>query len=440
MKFRPLHLILILGMVSIGGALVTQFHWLNKALRVKEANFDQAVILSLRRVSERMQAASNYQVTPLDAVQKISQRRFQILIDNTLDANVLDFYLRTELAYPSLHIDFEYTVQDQRSGQVIFTQHVAMSDEARMYSMSSSLPKWGPGSYLVNIYFPKRAEFIGVKMTIWIFSSVVLLIVVFFFAYTIFVILQQMRLLKMQKDFIDNLAHEFKTPLATIDLSAQTLLQPDIVNDPERLTTYARIIEEECQRMSHQAEQLLTIAQLEKSQVQLKSERIDLHELIANICSKARLRLYFGNGQIICQLNAKHFHVMADRVHLTNALNTLVDNALKYALENPMVEVITHNEGNQILVTVRDNGIGIPKQYHKKIFEKFYRVPTGNVHNAKGFGVGLHYLKMVADAHHWRVSVSSTPGKGSAFTLSIPFLTPELSYETVQSPNLAGGR
>ncbi|MCY7409340.1 MAG: HAMP domain-containing histidine kinase [Chitinophagales bacterium] len=421
MKKSPLRLVLILGMVSITGALITQIFWLQKALQVKESNFDQAVMLSLRRVAEHLDYSSTNSFAALNAASKISSRKFRLNINDKIECNSLEFYLRTELAYPSLDIDFDYFIYDSNIDSLVFTHSVYMNETEKLYSFSSDLPNLTQSAYYAIIEFPTRSAYIGIKMTIWIFSSLVLLLAVFFFAYTVIVILRQIRLMEMQKDFINNMAHEFKTPIATISISAETLSQPEIVNQPDRMRAYTDIIKNESNRLRTQVDKLLQMSKMERDKIELHLEEIDLHQLIREVIPNLSLKLEDRGGILLYHLDAKNHLINADSVHLTNIIYNLLDNAVKYTNVPPIIEVKTQNNANEIMLSVGDNGIGISKEFQDKVFEKFYRVPTGNIHNVKGFGLGLHYLKIVVDAHKWKLNLQSEKEQGSVFTISIPF-------------------
>ncbi|MEP7129178.1 MAG: histidine kinase dimerization/phospho-acceptor domain-containing protein [Chitinophagales bacterium] len=245
MKRSPIRIFLLLGLISITGALITQIFWLQKAMNAKGDNFDNNVILSLRRVAEHLDVSSTNSIITLEVVRKISDRTFQLAVNDKVDCNVLEYYLRTELSYPSLDVDFNYQIHEAETDKEVFNRAVDLKDQKSLYAVSTDLPLFSNGTYYVVIYFPTRATYIGVKMTIWIFSSFILVVVTCFFVYTIFIILRQFRLVEMQKDFVNNMAHEFKTPISTITISAETLGNPDIIQKPERLHNYVNIIKNE---------------------------------------------------------------------------------------------------------------------------------------------------------------------------------------------------
>ncbi len=424
MKKSPLRLVLFLGMISISGALITQIFWLRKALHVKENDFDQAVTLSLRRVAEHIDYSSTNTIRTLDAVTRVSPRKFRININDKIDCNVLEYYLRTELAYPSLDIDFDYIIYDANTDSVKFTKKVSMKETTELYSVHNDLPIFNRGAYYAEIDFPTRSAYIGVKMTIWIFTLLVLLIAVFFFAYSVLVIIRQTRLMEMQKDFINNMAHEFKTPIATISISAETLSSPEITQQPERMQSYTSIIKNEANRLRTQVDKLLQMAKMERDKIELHLEELDLHQLMKEVIPNLSLKLEDLQGMLMFHLDAKEHIIRADRVHLTNVIYNLLDNAVKYTENPPVIEVTTLNEDHHILLSIKDNGIGIPVEYRDKVFDKFFRVPTGNIHNVKGFGLGLHYLKIVVHAHKWKLDLKSFKNHGSTFTIGIPVIRP----------------
>nr|WP_255534558.1 HAMP domain-containing sensor histidine kinase [Chryseolinea lacunae] len=257
-------------------------------------------------------------------------------------------------------------------------------------------------------------------MGIWSFSSVVLLLVIVFFAYTLFVILKQKRLSEIQKDFINNMTHEFKTPIATIAVSTEVLKDPQIASQPERLLNYATIIEKENLRLKQQVERVLQMARLDKEDIGLRKEKIDVHNVIQESIRHAALPLQEKAGRVAFEFQATEHEMEADKLHLTNVFNNLIDNAIKYCKTIPQISIRTTNHEHGLVVEVQDNGIGIGPENQKRVFQKFYRVPTGNVHDVKGFGLGLSYVKTVVEAHKGGISVRSELGRGSSFRIYLP--------------------
>jgi two-component system phosphate regulon sensor histidine kinase PhoR len=254
----------------------------------------------------------------------------------------------------------------------------------------------------------------------WIFPAVVTLIVFSFFAYSVWVILRQKKLSEMKNDFIGNMTHELKTPISTIALSSEVISDPAIVHEPERLQAYAHIIRSENERLRTQVERVLQLATLDKGSLELKPEAVDMHVIAREVAEHLLLPLQERRVRLDLKLEAGRPVVKGDRVHLMNALTNLVDNALKYGPEDATIELRTNDHDGQLHLHVQDHGIGLHRDDLKHIFERFYRVHTGNVHNVKGFGLGLHYVRQIAEAHGGRVTVQSEPGQGSTFSLQLP--------------------
>jgi two-component system, OmpR family, phosphate regulon sensor histidine kinase PhoR len=268
------------------------------------------------------------------------------------------------------------------------------------------------------VQFPYREANILSQMGIWGFSSAVMLVVIFFFVYTLFVILKQRRLSEVQRDFINNMTHEFKTPISTIAISAQVLKDPAIT--PERLLNYATIIEHENHRLKQQVDRVLQMAQLDKEDFELKKEEADMHELLQGAVKNHAGVIESKQGSVSLNLEAHSHQVAVDRLHLTNVIYNLIDNAVKYNHQKPEINIQTRNDNGYLLISVSDNGIGIAPEELKKVFHRFYRVPTGNVHDVKGFGLGLNYVKLIVEIHGGKIDLSSEPGKGSTFVIGLP--------------------
>jgi two-component system phosphate regulon sensor histidine kinase PhoR len=247
-----------------------------------------------------------------------------------------------------------------------------------------------------------------------------LLVVIIFFGYTLFVILKQKRLSEIQKDFINNMTHEFKTPISTIALSTEVLKDPAIVHQPERLFNYTTIIEKENSRLKQHVERVLQMARLDKEDIGLKKEMVDVHQLIQEAIRNNQHALLEKNGTITCELTATRHQLEADKLHLTNAFSNLIDNSIKYSKTTPQIVVRTENQNGNIIVSVTDNGIGISNENQKRVFQKFYRVPTGNVHDVKGFGLGLSYVKTIVESHKGSIRLESELGKGCTFRICLP--------------------
>jgi two-component system phosphate regulon sensor histidine kinase PhoR len=254
-------------------------------------------------------------------------------------------------------------------------------------------------------------------------SSIILIILIIgAFYFTISTIVRQKKLSEIKSDFINNMTHEFKTPISTISLAGEVLSDKTIVKTPESVEKYLKIIKDENKRLAGLVENVLQAAVLDKGKLKFKIQECDLHQIINDVIQSLNLQIQNKGGVITTELKAQRYSLFADRMHLGNIIYNLIDNALKYSKEAPQIRVSTDSDKDGISISVQDNGIGIRKEDQKKIFETFYRVPTGNIHNVKGFGLGLSYVKAVVEKHGGHVEVQSEPGYGSTFVVYLPFI------------------
>jgi two-component system, OmpR family, phosphate regulon sensor histidine kinase PhoR len=422
MNRKTIRNIIILATISIVGIVVTQFYWINKAYNIKETQFNHSVNFALRNVANeilRMRGDSSAYIEP---IQQVSANYFVVSIYDTLHPYLLESLLRAEFQTRNLSQDFEYGIYDCFTDSVVYGSYVSFNQTEPGQVKPTYLPtKWDKDGHYFGVYFPQKESYLVSQMGIWLFSSSILLIVIIFFAYTIFVILKQKRLSEITTDFINNMTHEFKTPISTIALSSGVLMKTEIVENPERLKRYAEIISEENTRLKNMVERLLQVATLDKTDFHIDTKQIDVNALINLVTERFTLNLNEKNGQFLLSLNCSPCTIYADEEHLTNILNNLIDNAIKYTTDEPLIKISTTNYKKGVIISVSDNGIGMSKDAQKQIFEKFYRVPTGNVHNVKGFGLGLNYVKQMVKAHKGKIKIQSELGKGSLFEIYLPF-------------------
>ncbi|WP_276367430.1 HAMP domain-containing sensor histidine kinase [Chryseolinea sp. H1M3-3] len=419
MKNSTIRFVVILAALSIVGITITQIYWIRRAFDLKEAEFERTVSTALYNVAQQIFDINHTPSPANNPVKQLSTNYFVVMVNSEIDANFLEFLLKNEFEKRGIIADFEYGVYDCSSEKMVYGNYVPLKT-SKEKATSKNLPKWSNQSYYFGVQFPNRVAHIINQMGIWSFSSIVLLLVITFFAYTLFVILKQKRLSEIQKDFINNMTHEFKTPIATIAVSTEVLKDPAIISQPERLMNYAGIIEKENVRLKQQVERVLQMARLDKEYPRLKKEIVDIHQILHDAVRHHTMALEERKGSIHYELNATKTEVQADRFHLTSVFNNLLDNAIKYCKEIPQITIRTSNKNHGCLIEFIDNGIGISRENQKRVFQKFYRVPTGNVHDVKGFGLGLSYTKTIVEAHSGEISLQSELGKGCSFQIYIP--------------------
>jgi two-component system, OmpR family, phosphate regulon sensor histidine kinase PhoR len=421
MKRNHIRFIVMLGMFAIFGITIVQVYWLQRAWNLKEKQFNQTVHIALRQVAEKMSAFNQSVLPSENPVNQLSGNYFVVNLNSVIDANVLEYYLQTEFDKLNILTDYEYAIYDCHNDQMVYGNYISSHGDDKPLKLTSNLPKYSEYAYYFGVNFPSKTAYLGNDMTLWIILTVIMLIAVIFFGYSMFIILHQKRLSELQKDFINNMTHEFKTPISSINISADVLSTPDILKQPKRLFNYSAIIKQENNRLNDLVEKVLQIARIEKSGFELKKEKVNLNELISEVVNNHYMHNGLAKGaNIETNLDYKITEpVSADPLHLTNILYNLLDNAIKYAIEKPEISVNTKLDNKRIFIEVKDNGHGIRSEYQSKVFQKFFRVPTGNVHNVKGFGLGLYYVKKVCDAHRWKIGLESEENKGSNFIIEI---------------------
>jgi two-component system phosphate regulon sensor histidine kinase PhoR len=274
--------------------------------------------------------------------------------------------------------------------------------------------------YLI-VRFPNQNKDVFKEMWPFVFTSIIVIVILIFsFYYIMANNLKQKKLSIIKNDFISNMTHEFKTPISTISLASEMLGDSSIAQTPEKQQRYLKMIRDENKRLSVLVESILQTSILDKGEFILKHSEVDIHDIINTAINNTQLLIDQRGGTIQTQLTATKFKLQADRVHLTNIVFNLIDNAIKYSKGVPEILISTHNTAEGIMIKVKDNGLGISKENQRKIFDKFYRVPTGNVHNVKGFGLGLSYVLAVVLKHNGTISVDSELGKGSTFNVHLP--------------------
>jgi two-component system, OmpR family, phosphate regulon sensor histidine kinase PhoR len=417
MKNNQIRIAVILGSISIIGIIVFQWYWVKTSYNLVEQQFNRTVEIALYNVARKMVTFNGHEPPNENPVRQISSNYFIVDINEIIDADILEHYLKTEFEYSNIAISYEYAIYDCETDKMVYGNYVNPSvvrtNEERKFQ------KYDEFTYYFGIIFPSKAIYLLNSMNIWIISSFVLITALIFFAYAIFIIFRQKRLSEIQKDFINNMTHEFKTPISTIGISANVLTEPGIISQPDRFANYAAIIMDQNKRLENQIEKVLQIARLERNKLKLNLEETDVHKVINRVAENFAMNIKDMKGKLVLKLEARDHIIIADKLHLTNVVYNLIDNSIKYSQVEPLVEISTTNQQGFLTIEFRDNGIGIEKRYQKKIFDKFFRVPTGNIHNVKGFGIGLSYVKSIIRSHKWDIKVDSEPGKGTRFRISI---------------------
>lgn len=414
MNRNTIRLLVLLGTLSISGIIAVQAYWVKRAFDLKEQQFRQTVMISLRNVANRISAL--YKLSNFDnPVSQLSSDYYVANLRVPLNADVLEHYLKEEFRKQNLNTDFEYGIYDCDTEKIVYGAYINADFEENK-SVVTTLPKTDKYLNYFGVRFPSKTSYLAGGLDIWLISSIITLIVTIFFGYSMFVILRQKRLSEVQRDFVNNMTHEFQTPISTIRIATDVLSSAKIMEQPERLKKYVQIIRQENNRLKTQVETVLNTARLERGKMELDIQLQELHSLINEVTEGVQAEL---EDSLKLELNASRSSIYADRTQLVSLIRNLLENAIKYSAKPPYITIKTENIEDTLVFSVSDKGIGIPKESIDKVFKKFYRVPTGNIHNVKGFGLGLSYVHQIVKAHKWQINVESEVGQGTTFKVTM---------------------
>lgn len=445
MKKKSIFIAIFLGLISLSSILLIQYIWIKKALVSQQTEielqarkdslntieFERNVQIALREVSIKIAYINNDVSDRYGSVKKLENNLFYVEYQGEMETELLKNLLFRELERMHVTNDFQLAMNDCYTNKLEFSRlfryniDEGVFQETNIHIDPFHLKPSTKSNFFV-IYFPMvfpqklyESSDIG---TPWLFLVLVCLLILIYLTYSVVVIVRQKRLSDIKTDFINNMTHELKTPIATIKLSSTALLTNDFSSDSERLQRYAGIIYSENKRLEEQVERVLTIAKMDKRSTPLKKSFSDIHDFIMEAYETLEETVLELGGSFETELNAKNHTLYVDPVHIKNVVFNLLDNAIKYRREDTPIrlKVTTENDKKNFIFKVSDNGIGIEKSELKLIFDKFYRIPKGDVHDAKGFGLGLYYVKNIIGQHQGTVQLKSEKGEGTTFIVHLP--------------------
>lgn len=345
-------------------------------------------------------------------------------IEQRIDSTRLEMFLERGFAENEINLEYKYAITNSNLGRetIIFGDKDYKTGNRREYPQLLFLTDYnGSKPNYLNVYFPHRQRYLLKQTGFTIIPTIILTgLLIAIFAYAIMIILRQKKLSMVKNDFINNMTHELKTPISTISLASQMLQDGSITNTPSTIEHVSKVINQESKRLSFQVEKVLQMAVFNEGRLKLKMKEFDVNKMVGNVTANFELRVKNKNGTLTTAIKAENAIVKGDEVHITNVIFNLLDNAMKYSKETPEINVTTENRKNEVMISVQDNGIGLAKEHHTQIFDRFFRVPTGNVHDVKGFGLGLSYVKKIVDLHNGIIQVESAINKGTKFKIYFP--------------------
>ena len=421
MNKRKVHIFSAFAIFAMLGIILTQVFWVNEAYQFRREQFNQRVRVALKSVSTQMldlqiDSTARQYPAPCDTIICVKE------ITEIIHPKLLDSLLRLEMEFMDIREAYRYGVYHGQDSLFIFGDFGG--EEPALLASNHQVPLsciFRKDVYLFSVFFPEQDRIMMVQIILPLSLSVLFLLILLTSFYLIIrMMFRQKRLSQIKTDFINNMTHEFKTPIATIMLSSELLMKPEINRFPYKTRRYASVIYDENARLQKQVEQVLQVSVLEKGQYRLKLQELDLHMIIRRMAEYFAVTVHQRGGTISQELGAgKHF-IRGDKVHISNIISNLLDNAIKYSPGQPEITISTRNKPGRMIIGISDKGIGLSHENRDLIFKKLYRVPTGNVHDVKGFGIGLYYVKTMVEAHEGSIGLMSELNKGSTFIVEFP--------------------
>jgi len=409
MNNRRLGRIILFGNCVLTCLLILQVYWFKKAFDATEKQFDHSVQIALRKVADSVAKDSE--------VKKLSSNFFFVATESELNDRALEELLKKEFSLRSLDIDYELGVYNSEDDTLVYGNYVHATKEP--VTRADDFEQQPSNQKNFAVYFPKKESYLAAQLDIWIFSTFMLLMMMGFFAYSIYTLLLERKFAALKNDFINNMTHEFKTPVTNIKIAGEILKNK--LEAREGMNVYVDLLLKENEKLQQKIDQVLLGSSVDHFR-RPALEKVDVHQLIKACADAFELKVQERNGSIVIELNAGNTAIIGDRELLAQAINNVIDNAEKYSPNQPRIVVRTQDHEDGIEISVTDEGIGIAQSMTSKVFEKFFRVPSGDVHTVKGFGLGLSFVKNVVNSHRGKISLSSELNRGTEIRIILPRL------------------
>lgn len=414
MEIKKLNIIITLGFVAIIGILTAQLLWTRQAYNIEDEKFNQTVNIALLEVVEKLSGGkTSFSESP---VQNISNDYYVVNINNDFHPAVLEHYLRTEFTRLQINTDYVYALYNCRSDQMMYGKYISTHQESPNTKMIK-FPKHKNLVYYFSIRFPDKTTYLISSLRFWYILTFALIIILLVYVYSIYTIIQQKKFSELQRDFINNMTHEFKTPLSSILLASEALTKQELIKENPKLQTYTSIITDQGYKLNNHIEKILNIAKNDASGLSLKPQKIVLLPFIIEIVDTIKQK----NENLFIQIEIdSNTSIIADEFHFTNIIYNILDNSIKYCETKPNIIISSFKDSKGLYLKFKDNGMGIPSKNIPHIFDKFYRVNTTKSDEVNGFGLGLFYVKKIVQQHNWKISVENNMDEGITITLFLP--------------------
>lgn len=416
MKFNRLNSIIVLGLVAIIGILVAQLLWTKEAFNLEEKKFSQKVHVALLDVVKKLYEGTSHELPTESPIEKISNDYYIVNVSNDFEPEILEFYLKSEFKKMGIDTDFEYAIYNCSSDEMVYGNYVSMTDDGHD-KKSAYFPKHKNLVYYFAIRFPNETSYLFSSLKFWFVLSFALIVILLVYVYSIFTILQQKKYSELQRDFINNMTHEFKTPLSSILLASNYLMKQDAIKADEKLEKYTGIIIDQSNKLNSHIGKILNVAKSDNAPLELDKQPIDIVAIIEKVVENIQIK---HDDTTITFTADKPIIVQADAFHFTNIVYNLIDNSIKYCDRKPEIVISATSENDVVKIAFSDNGIGVSGKDLQFMFDKFYRIPSTKSNEVNGFGLGLYYVKKICTLHGWKIAAANNPAQGLTITLTIP--------------------
>jgi two-component system phosphate regulon sensor histidine kinase PhoR len=416
MKTKKFNNIIVLGLIATIGILIAQLLWTKETFNLEEKKFSQKTHVALLEVVKKLYLGTNSELPAENPIKKVSNDYYIVNVENDFEPEVLEYYLKTEFEKYNIATDFEYAMYNCTSDEMVYGNYISMTDKTST-KKSVNFPKHKNLVYYFAIRFPNQVSYLLSSLKFWVFLSLILIFILLIYVYSIYTIIQQKKYSELQRDFINNMTHEFKTPLSSILLASSYLNKQEVIINNPKLHSYTDIIIDQSKKLNSHIEKVLTIAKSDASPLTLDIKKINVLQVLNNVAENMQLK----HENLTLKINCKEsLNINGDEFHFTNIIYNLVDNSIKYCDKQPVIEINVKEINNQIELCFIDNGIGISEKNISFIFDKFYRVSNSKSNEVNGFGLGLYYVKKICEQHNWKINAKNNDDVGISISIIIP--------------------
>lgn len=416
MKLNKVKVIVLAGIAAFIGIIAIQVYWLRQAVDFEEKKFSQNIQVSLLEVANEINNYYGYTASHVNPVEKISKDYYIVNMRNDFSAKVLELLLVNKFKAKGINTNFEYAIYDCETDDMLYGSYVHLDKKENAQS-GNYFPKVQNLVYYFAVRFPDKNIFIYSNLKGWLILFIVMVVTLFIYLYAIYIILQQQKYAALQRDFINNMTHEFKTPLASILIASNFLSKHETIMADDKLEQYSRIIIDQGKKLDSHLEKILNVAKNDNNPLLLNKEAVNIIECINKTIDIIKLK--YPQATITINNRLRQSSIKADAFHFANIIYNFLDNSIKYCKQQPEITIDLFNENKSTILRFTDNGIGIAAKNIKHIFEKFYRAPESKQLAVNGFGLGLYYVKKICELHGWKLKAESVLGKGTVITLRI---------------------